>query len=109
MLEESDANNISPPSTSSSFSSAPQDDPVVLDLGPEEDARRKGLYRRPPGPVQGGILKVPHPGTAQGLLRINKDGSYQYKTDIRAKSQAVSIRAGVITPPPNRPAPTKSR
>ena len=80
-------------------SSAAKDIPAAVDLGPEEDAARKGIYRRPPGPVQGGILRVPHPGTAQGLIRINKDGTYQYKVPLRSKSQAISVRIGLLTPP----------
>lgn len=70
-----------------------------VDLGPEEDARQKGLYKLPPGPVQGGVLKVPHPGAAKGLLRINKDRSYQYRTALKPKSQAMSVRLGAMTPP----------
>lgn len=72
---------------------------VGVDLGPEEDAAQRGSFRKPPGPVQGGTLKVPHPNAAKGLLRINKDGSYQYRTKIRPKSQAMSVRLGAMTPP----------
>ncbi len=70
-----------------------------VDLGPKEEAAKRGQYRRPPGPVRGGVIKVPHPGAAKGLMRINKDGSYQYRTALRPKSQAVSVRVGAMTPP----------
>lgn len=70
-----------------------------VDLGPEEDASKRDIYVKPPGPVQGGTIKVPHPGAAKGLIRINKDGSYQYKTPLRAKSQAGSFRFGSMAPP----------
>ncbi len=72
---------------------------VAVDLGPEADYSDRRSFRKPPGPPQGGVLSVPHKGAAQGLLRIYRDGSYQYRTKIRPKSQAVSIRLGTITPP----------
>lgn len=78
---------------------AEQSSTYGVDLGPEEDAARKDQYRRPPGPVQGGVMKVPHPGAAKGLMRINKDGSYQYRTSLKPKSQAMSFRVGAMTPP----------
>lgn len=75
------------------------DEKLGVDLGPEEDAEAKDLYARPPGPAQGGTMKVPHPGAAKGLIRINKDGSYQYRTKLKPKSKAMSFRFGPMTPP----------
>jgi hypothetical protein len=57
------------------------------------------LFKKPKGPAQGGVVRTPHPGAAQGLLRINKDGSYQYRTKLRAKSASGSFSVGMITPP----------
>lgn len=56
-------------------------------------------FVKPPGPKKGGVLKVPHPNAAKGLLRIEKDGSYLYKTSDYNKNKAVSIRVGASTPP----------
>lgn len=57
------------------------------------------LFVKPPGPKKGGSVKVQHPNAAKGLLRINKDGSYQYRTGMRAKSKSSSLRLGTMTPP----------
>ncbi len=56
-------------------------------------------FVKPPGPPEGGVLRVPHPGAAQGLSRVNADGSYQYKISKKPKSQSSSLRLGVLTPP----------
>ena len=72
---------------------------IAVDQGPEGDAAAMGSFQKPPGPLQGGTLEVPHPNAGKGLLKINKDGSYQYKTEIHPKSQAVSVRIGATTPP----------
>jgi hypothetical protein len=76
------------------------DELLAVDPGPESDAAQRGVYtNKPPGPLQGGTVRIPHPGAAQGLLKINKDGSYQYRTPLRPKSQAISFRIGAMTPP----------
>ena len=72
---------------------------IAIDAGPEGDASANGGFRKPVGPLQGGVVEVPHPNAAKGLLRINKDGSYQYKTELHEKSQAVSVLIGAMSPP----------
>lgn len=65
-------------------------------------------FVKPPGPPQGGVLRVPHPGAAQGLSRVNADGSYQYKIPKKSKTQSSSLRLGVLTPPSISGATTSS-
>lgn len=77
----------------------PAPDPVAVDFGVEDTLSADGRFRKPPGPPQGGTLVVPHPSAPKGLIRINKDGTYQYRTEVRPKSQAVSFRLGIFTPP----------
>lgn len=57
------------------------------------------LFQKPPGPVQGGTVEVPHPRAAEGLIRINKDGSYQYRTKVKDRSKSSSFKVGMMTPP----------
>lgn len=45
------------------------------------------------------IKKIPHPGAAKGLIRINKDGSYQYKIKTRPKDQSATVRLTTMTSP----------
>jgi hypothetical protein len=45
------------------------------------------------------IIKVPHPNAAKGLIRINKDGSYQYRIKVKEKTQASSFNMAAITSP----------
>lgn len=56
-------------------------------------------FVKPKGPPQGGTVRAIHPDAGKGLLRINKDGSYQYKTKLRPKSQAMSVGVLVMAPP----------
>jgi hypothetical protein len=42
---------------------------------------------------------VPHPNAPKGLIRINKNGSYQYKVKHREKTQATSMRFATMTAP----------
>lgn len=56
-------------------------------------------FVKPPGPKAGGVRVVPHPNAPKGLLRINRDNTYQYKTPRITKSQAVSVKIGPGTPP----------
>lgn len=60
---------------------------------------RKPIFTKPQGPTQGGSVRVDHPRAAEGLIRINKDGSYQYRTKVKAKSQSGAFRFGSMTPP----------
>ncbi len=46
-------------------------------------------FVKPVGPKAGGVLVVPHPNAPKGLIRINKDNTYQYKTQKVTKSQSV--------------------
>jgi hypothetical protein len=57
------------------------------------------LFKKPPGPTQGGAIKVEHPSAAKGLLRINKDGSYQYRTKLKEKSASGSFSVAIFAPP----------
>lgn len=56
-------------------------------------------FKKPPGPKEGGVVRVPHPDAARGLVRINRDGSYQYRTKSIGKSKAASLRITSMTPP----------
>jgi hypothetical protein len=67
---------------------------IESNLSSRPDAKSEPLFVKPAGPKQGGVLKVPHPNTAKGLLKIDKDGSYQYKVRLRPKSQSSSFRFG---------------
>ncbi len=57
------------------------------------------VFQKPEGPKEGGTRRVEHPRAAEGLIRINKDGSYQYKTPLKEKSQSGTFRLGSMTPP----------
>ncbi len=57
------------------------------------------VFRKPIGPKEGGSVRVEHPKAAEGLIRINKDGSYQYKTPLTNKSQSGTFRLGSMTTP----------
>lgn len=61
--------------------------------------KQEPLFKRPPAPAQGGPVRVEHPRAAEGLLRVNKDGSYQYRTSLRDKSKSSSVKLGAMTPP----------
>jgi hypothetical protein len=56
-------------------------------------------FEKPLAPPRGGTLKVPHPDASKGLIRINKDGSYQYKTPERTKKRSGTFRVGLMAPP----------
>ncbi len=75
----------------------------VSEIGTDRNLNRyphpDPTFKKPPGPPQGGTVKVEHPRAAQGLLRINKDGSYQYKTAMKEKSKSSSFKLGMMTPP----------
>jgi hypothetical protein len=57
------------------------------------------LFVKPEGPVQGGTIEVDHPNAAKGLIRINKDGTYQYGVRVRDGKRAASFRVSMMTPP----------
>ncbi len=59
----------------------------------------KPIFVKPVGPTAGGTLRVPHPNAGKGLIRIEKDGSYQYGIKKSEKSKAISVRFGTMTPP----------
>lgn len=61
--------------------------------------KEEPLFEKPPGPVQGGTVEVSHPNAAKGLIRINKDGSYQYGLRTKEGKQAASFRVSVMQPP----------
>lgn len=72
---------------------------VESNIGSRSDVKSVPQFIKPPGPKQGGVLKVPHPNATKGLLKIKKDGSYQYKVNLRPKNQSSSLRVGFMTPP----------
>lgn len=76
-----------------------EDQTVNPDRNVDRFPSEEPLFKRPPGPKAGGTLRVEHPRAADGLLRINKDGSYQYKTKIVEKSKSGALKLGQMTPP----------
>lgn len=52
-----------------------------------------------PVPKSGGVRMEPHPQAGKGLIRINKDGSYQYRVKLKKKSASGSFRFATMTPP----------
>lgn len=44
-------------------------------------------------------IKVQHPNAAKGLIKIKKDGTYQYKVKLREKSQSTTIGLATFTSP----------
>lgn len=101
--EESVAAPVQPPPSDSS--SMPWTAPARSNLTPPSvigtpaAAAPAAGFVKPVGPKAGGVLVVPHPNAPKGLLRINKDDSYQYKTHRISKSQSVSVKLGPGTPP----------
>ncbi len=74
-------------------------DEISEDRNVDRFPKTEPLFKKPEGPKQGGPVRVQHPRAADGLIRINKDGSYQYKTKIADKSQSGSFKLGSMTPP----------
>lgn len=72
---------------------------VSSDRNLDRFPKTEPYFKKPPGPKQGGSIRVEHPSAAKGLLRINKDGSYQYRTPLKEKSKSSSFRFGTMTPP----------
>lgn len=66
---------------------------------PPVEMAAPGTFRKPKGPPQGGVLEAPHPNAAKGLLRIEKDGTYVYRTNVPEKSRSGSMRVGYLTTP----------
>lgn len=60
---------------------------------------KEPLFVKPKGPQKGGTVTVPHPRAEKGLIRIEKDGSYIFKTKIFDKSKAGSLKFGTMAPP----------
>jgi len=56
-------------------------------------------FVKPPGPARGGVIKAPHPYTSKGLIRIEDDGTYIYKTKRITKTHSVAVKVGPSTPP----------
>lgn len=66
---------------------------------PPVEMAAPGTFQKPKGPPQGGTLETTHPNAAKGLLRIEKDGTYVYRTHIPEKSRSSSMRVGYLTTP----------
>ena len=75
----------------------------VDDVSPDRNINRyptdPPLFVKPPGPKKGGSVRVPHPRAAQGLQRINRDGSYQYRTATKEKSSSGSFKVSQMEAP----------
>ena len=69
---------------------------VIIERVP---APGEGSYVKPEGPDRGGSIYVPHPNVPKGLIRINEDGTYLYRTKLVEKKQSISTRVGSFTPP----------
>jgi hypothetical protein len=79
---------------------SPKISPVIeSNISTRLDQKSEPQFVKPPGPKKGGVLKVPHPNAAKGLIRIEKDGSYTYKVGLRPKDKSSSFRFGFMTPP----------
>jgi hypothetical protein len=93
--------------------SAPQEPPFTQEQDEFEDAladEKAPVIEAPPaespyrpaeriGVVKKGIERIEHPLAAKGLMRIEKDGSYIYRTKPLDHNQSASFRIGVIQPP----------
>jgi hypothetical protein len=77
----------------------PAHDDVSADRTVNRFPKDQSLFNKPTGPAKGGSVRVPHPRAAEGLLRINKDGSYQYKTAQKEKSQSSAFKISSMTAP----------
>lgn len=73
--------------------------PPPIDSPAQAELVEPGTFRKPKGPPGGGTLEAPHPNAAKGLLRIEKDGTYVYRTAIPEKSRSGSMRVGYLTTP----------
>ncbi len=52
--------------------------------------------------AKGGVEYIQHPQAAQGLIRIEKDGTYVYKAkdkEVTKKPESISVRLGAMNPP----------
>lgn len=112
-LEEVDGATDLPPSEFSSEAfgtesgesfTAPEEQrparPAVEFMEPKSaEIAAPGTFVKPKGPPQGGTLEATHPNAAKGLLRIEKDGSYIYRTALPEKSKSSSIRVGYLSTP----------
>lgn len=93
---------LQPPGETSTF---PYTSPAQSNLTPNSvtgeaaPAAPTDGFVKPVGPKKGGVLVVPHPNSPKGLIRINKDNTYQYKTPKVMKSQSISVKIGPGTPP----------
>jgi hypothetical protein len=56
-------------------------------------------FVKPARPSDGKSVRVPHPDASKGLLRINKDGTYQYRVSLKEKTRSASLRVGTMTAP----------
>lgn len=75
------------------------EEPVSADRNVNRFPTKEPLFKLPPGPKEGGTVRLEHPRAAEGLLKINKDGSYQYKTMVGDKSQSGTLKISSLTPP----------
>lgn len=72
---------------------------ISVDRSLNRFPRKEPLFKLPPGPKEGGSVRLAHPRAAEGLLKINRDGSYQYKTKIGSKSQSSTLKVMSLSPP----------
>ncbi len=63
----------------------------------QNEISSEGVQKRS---AKGGVEYIHHPMAAKGLLRIEKDGSYIYRTkDVKSSGQTGSFRFGMMEPP----------
>lgn len=64
-----------------------------------QESNQSNQTSQPNVPEKAGTYYVPHPDSSKGLIKINRDGSYQYKTEGANKSQSSTVRAAGFSPP----------
>lgn len=79
------------------------DNRVVVEREPEPTPSARKYPQIQAGTVNVGggekTVKIQHPNVAKGLIKIKKDGSYQYKVQLREKSQSTTVSFASFTSP----------
>lgn len=76
-----------------------QNDSLRPDTGVSDGWPPRNPINREVIPKHGGTFQMEHPGAAKGLIKIEKDGAYQYHVPPIPKSKATSFRFATLTPP----------
>ena len=87
---------------------APAPENAAVIAAPETASQNKSSsYKTPSKPTtqegrELGYEKIPHPMAKEGLLSIEKDGSYYYQpVSFEKKNESIGFRAGGVLPAPN--------